>query len=123
MGQRRCQRSHFADPADMGQLRLQILQPMQSLLPLGEVADEAGEDAPLAEPGLADRELHREGAAVTVKPGRDPADADDLALPSGEIILEILIVPIAIWGRHQHLDVSPDDLCFSDSQTWFRPRR
>ena len=39
----------------MRELGLEILQAQQGLLPLAEVADEAGEDAPFAEPGLADR--------------------------------------------------------------------
>ena len=54
MGQRRSQGPHLADPPDMRQLRLQVLQPKQSLLSFGQVADKAGKDAPIPEPSLAD---------------------------------------------------------------------
>ena len=80
------------------------------LLPLGQVADEAGEVVPLAGAHLADRQLHREGRAVLALADHDAADADDAPLAGGEIALEIAVVLLAIGRRHQHADVLADDL-------------
>ena len=64
----------------MHQLRLQLLQARFGLLPLGQVADEAGEEAPVARAHLADRKLHRKGRAVLALADDDAADADDAPL-------------------------------------------
>ena len=80
----------------MSELGLQILKAKQSLLAFREVTDEARENAALAEPGFPNRKLHWKGAAVAVQPARHPANADDLAFPSGEIVDQILIVPLAV---------------------------
>jgi hypothetical protein len=45
-----------------------------------------------------------------VERGRDPPNADDLALPCRQVVGEILIVPVAVGIRHQHFDVLADDL-------------
>ena len=64
----------------MHQLGLQFLQARFGLLPLGQVADEAGEETLVAGFHLADRELHRKGRAVLALADHDAADADDAPL-------------------------------------------
>ena len=58
-------------------LRLQLLQPGLGQLPLGQVADEAGEVALPRRAHLADRELHGKGRAVLALAHDDAPDADD----------------------------------------------
>ena len=94
----------------MHELGLQFLQPRFGLLPLGQVADEAGEEAPVAGAHLADRQLHREGRAVLALADDHAADADDAPLAGAQIALEIAVVALAVGRRHQHLDVLADHL-------------
>ena len=54
-------------------------------LALGEVADEAGEVAPLAGAHLAHGQLHREGRAVLALAHHHPADADDPPLAGRQV--------------------------------------
>ena len=70
------------------QLGLQFLQLRFGLLPLGQIADEAGEEA--AGRPTASRRLraHREGRAVLALAGDHAADADDALLAGGEIARE-----------------------------------
>ena len=89
----------------MDELGLQLLQPRLGLLPLGQVADEAGEEALVARSHLADRKLHREGRAVLALADHHAADADDAPLAGAQIALEIAIVRLAVGRGHQHLDV------------------
>ena len=56
-----------------------FLQP----LPLGDVAHDPGEQPPVAEPELADGQVHREGRAVAAAAHHLAADADDLRLAGG----------------------------------------
>ena len=86
----------------MDQLALQFLHPRFGLLPFGQVADEAGEEAPLGDAHLADRKLHRKGRAVAPLADHDPADADDAALAGAVVALEIAVMRLAIGRRHQH---------------------
>lgn len=81
MGQRGGERSHLAYPAHVGQLRLEFMEPQLRLLPLGDLADEAGEDSLPIDECLADRKLDRDGMAIAAKSCGDPADPDDLAAP------------------------------------------
>ena len=94
----------------MDQLGLQLLQPRLGLLPLGQVADEAGEEALVARAHLADRKLHREGRAVLALADHDAADADDAPLAGRQVAREIAVVALAVGRRHQHLDVLADHL-------------
>ncbi len=91
----------------MDELGLQLLQPRLGLLALGQVADEAGEEALRADLHLADRELHREGRTVLALADHDAADADDAPLAGAQIAIEIAVVAFAIGRRHQELDVLP----------------
>ena len=90
--QRRGHLAHGGQPRDVHQLGLQFLQPGFGLLPLGQVADEAGEEAPVAGSHLADRQLHREGRAVLALADHDPADADDAPLAGAAVALEIAVM-------------------------------
>jgi len=58
-----------------------------------------------AQPRFADRELDREGVAVAVERGGDPADPDDLAFACREIVDQILVMPVPVRIGHQHLHV------------------
>ena len=85
--QRRCHLAHRGQARDVHQLGLQFLQARFGLLPLGQVADEAGEEAPVARFHLADRELHRKGRTVLALADHHAADADDAALAGVEVAL------------------------------------
>ena len=84
--------AHGGEPADVAEFLLQGGGAGLGRHPLGDVADEAGEDVAVAAADLADRELDREGAAVLV-PGDDgAADADDALLAGGEVAGEVAVV-------------------------------
>ena len=70
-------------------------------LPLGQVADEAGEETPVARFHFADRKLHRKGRAVLALADDHAADADDAALAGGQIALQVAVMVFAIGRRHQ----------------------
>ena len=92
MRQRRGHLAHGGQPREASELGLQFLQPRLGLLPLGEVADEAGEEALLARPHLADRELHGEGRAVLALADDHAVDADDALLARGEIAWDVAVM-------------------------------
>src|SRR5690242_8850652 len=94
----------------MDKLGLQLLQARFGFLPLGEVADESGKIALIARPHFADRKLNRESRAILALADHDAADADDALFAGLQIALEIAIVILPVWRRHQHLDVAPDHL-------------
>ena len=94
----------------MDQFRLELLEAGFGLLPFGEIADEASEEALIARAHLADRKLHREGRAVLALADDDATDADDAALAGQHVSAEIAVVGLAIGRRHQHLDVPADGL-------------
>ena len=105
VGKRRGHLAHRGEPRHVDELGLQFLQPGFGLLPLGEVADEAGEEAPVAHVHFADRELHGKRRAVVALPDHDAADADDPPLSGAQIAIEVAVVIFAVGRRHQHLDV------------------
>ena len=117
MRQRRGHLAHRGQARDMDELGLQLLQPRLGLLPFGQVADEAGEETPVAGFHLADRKLHREGRAVLALADHDAADADDPPLAGPQIALEIAVVVFAIGRGHQHLDVLADHFARAHSRT------
>ena len=93
--QRRGHLAHGGQPRHVDQLGLQFLQPCFGLLPFGEVADEAGEEALIAHVHLADRKLHGKGRAVLALADDDAADADDAPLAGAQIAIEIAVVILA----------------------------
>ena len=76
----------------MQQSVLQFVQPPLGLLSLGEVADETGEQALTRLARLADRQLHREGAAVLALPDDNATDADDAPLAGGTVAGKVAVV-------------------------------
>ena len=64
MRKRRCHLAHGGEPRQPGEFGLQLLELALGRLPLGQVADEAGEVAAVAGSHLADFELHGKGRAV-----------------------------------------------------------
>jgi len=94
----------------MKQLRLDFLQPLLGLLPLAQVADEAGEEARAARIHLADGQRHREGRSVPALADRDAAGADDALLAGAEIAREVAVMILAIGRRHQDRDVAAQNL-------------
>ena len=106
----------------MHQLGLQFLQARFGLLPLGQVADKAGEKAPVARFHFADRKLHREGRAVLALADDHAADADDAALAGVHIALHVTVMVFAVRRGHQDLDVLSDRLGRLHSRTAARRR-
>ena len=121
---RQCRRHlpHRAHARDVQQAVLQFVQPPLGLLPLGQVADEAGEQARAGPICLADRQLHREGAAVLAPPDDDAADADDAPLAGAAVAVEIAVVLFPVGLRHQHPDVLAADLVCRVAEQAFRGR-
>src|ERR1700730_5574881 len=105
MRQRRRHLAHGRQSGDVDKLGLQLLQPRFGLLPLGQVADEAGEEALIARPHLSDGKLHRKSRAVPALADDQSADSDDSPFSGAQISLEIPIVILPVWRRHQELDV------------------
>ena len=79
-------------------------------LPLGQVADKAGEKALIAGFHFADGEFHREGRSVAALADDDAADADDAPLAGGQIAADVAVMLAAIGLGHQDLDVASDRL-------------
>ena len=107
--QRRCHFAHRGQPRNMHQLGLQLLQPRLGALPLGQIADEAGEKTLIVRAHLADRKLHRKGRAVLALADDDAADADDARLVGPQVTGNIAVVLLAIGRGHHDLDVLADD--------------
>src|SRR3989304_7410611 len=81
---------------------------MFGLLPLGEIADEAGEEAAFPRLHLADCKLHGEGRAVLAQAGDHPVDADDALFAGGEIARDVAVMLLAVGRRHERADVMAD---------------
>ena len=94
----------------MHQLGLQFLQARFGLLPLGQVADKAGEEASVTRFHFADRKLDREGRAVLALADDHAANADDAAFARVHIPAHVTVMVFTIGGGHQSLDVLSDDL-------------
>ena len=90
----------------VGELGLQLLQPGLGLLPLGQIADEAGEVALPARPHLAHGQLHGEGGAVLALADDEAADADDAPLAGAQVALHVTVMLAAVGLRHQDVDVA-----------------
>ena len=120
MRQRRGHLAHGAEARDVDQLGLQLLQPRLGLLPLAEVADEAGEEAPRRRVHLADGELDREGRAVLALGDDDAADADDPLFAGAQVAAEIAVMLLAIGIRHQPSHVRADHLVRGVAEQPFR---
>jgi hypothetical protein len=74
-------------------------------LALGDVADDAGEDARAADQGFAHRHVHGKDRALLALALDFPADADDAPLSRRHVALEVAIVGATIGLRHQHIDL------------------
>src|SRR5579863_8366476 len=105
MRETRRQLPHRQKAGDVHELGLQFLLLDDTLLPFGEIADEAGKTALSICPQLADRQMHRKGRTVLALPGHHPADADDAPLAGALIALHIAVVTAEIRLRHQSVDV------------------
>ena len=101
--------AHGGQARQPRKLGLQLLELVLGLLPLSKVADESGEEAPVAGAHLADRELHGEGRAILALTGDDAVDADDALLAGGEVARDIAVMLLAKRTRHQHAHIAADD--------------
>ena len=104
----RQRRRHLAQGGQsrhMNEFGLQFLQPGLGLLTFGEIADEAGEEALLGDFGFADRKLEWKRRAVLALADDDPADADDPPLAGELVALQVAVMILPVWRRHQNLDV------------------
>ena len=100
--ERRGHLAHGGQPRQAGELGLQLLELALGRLPLGQVADEAGEEAAVAGPHLADLELHGKGRAVLALAGDDAVDADDALLAGGEVAGDVAVMLLAKGRGHEH---------------------
>ena len=78
--------------------------------PLGDVADDAGEDRPPLQLHLAHGEVEGERAAVFAAARHLPPDADDAAAAGLVVGVEIAVVLLVVGLGHEHADVLPDHL-------------
>src|SRR5262249_55686081 len=99
---------------EQGALGLQLAEEPGALgdgaLVLGDVADDAGEEPPRAQAGLADGQLHGEDGAILATPVDLADGADDPRLPRAEVALEGAVVLLAVAARHQPVEAAADDL-------------
>lgn len=77
---------------------------------LGQVVDDSDKDRSIVLPGFADREVHGKSGAVLALTEHLAADADDFSFAGAVKIVEVKIMLLAVWPRHQHLDVLTDHL-------------
>src|SRR5262245_1396077 len=92
--------SHGAQPRNVNEFGLQLLQSSLCLLTLAQVANEPGEETPAARIHFADSKLDRKGGAVLALGDDDATDADNALLSSIKVAVEIVVVLIAIRVRH-----------------------
>lgn len=92
------------------------------LLPFCDIADDAGENAALAQRDLAHAQFEREGATVPPPPDHFPPQADDLGLAGALIIGEVTVVFRVVRFRHEQLHVLPQHLHESIAEEPFRRR-
>src|SRR5918994_1454736 len=81
---------------------------MLGLLPLGEIANETGEEAAFARRHLADFELHGKGRSVLALATDHPIDADDALLAGCKISCDIEVMILAVGRGHEQADVTAD---------------
>jgi hypothetical protein len=110
MGQRRGHLAHLGEARDMQELVSELDQIALGGVTFGNVANEAREQALLAECHLADRELDREHRAVLLRRRDLAADADDPLLPGPQIARDVAVMLRMEGRRHQAVDVAADDL-------------
>ena len=79
-------------------------RPLEPLL-FGEVENDPGEQFPLGEIGLADRQVDGECRAVLVHRDDLASDPDDLPLAPTHIVRDITVVLSPVGRRHQHLHI------------------
>src|SRR3546814_8731012 len=94
-------RSHCTYAGGMNEAGPQLFHFLLRPLPLGQVADKAGEDALIAG-RLADRKLHRKCRAVPLLAGDHASDADDVFFPRTQVALKIAVMLFAVGRGHQH---------------------
>ena len=78
--------------------------------PIGDVADDAGEQPSASDAELADRKVDGKPTAALVKSLDLPADADDAGLAGVEIARDVRVVLGPIRLGHEHADVATGDL-------------
>ncbi len=107
-------RAHFtqgSEPGDVHQFALQFMQARVGRLPLGQVADEAREEAaPRAGLHLPHRQLHGEGRSIPALTDDHAAYANDPTLAGLVVALQISVVVFPVGFGHQDLDVGAHDL-------------
>lgn len=78
----------------------------------GEIANKAGEDAPGGAFRLANRQFHREAGTICALSNQDAAGADNRALASRQIPLDIAIMPASVIRGCEQSYVAADYLMF-----------
>ena len=89
---------------------LAVLELANGVPQVGDIAGDAGEHALVAHVQFADREVHGEGGAVLAQADDLAADADDLLLAGGQVVVQVAVVLVPVGLGHEHLDVLADDL-------------
>src|SRR6266568_5471069 len=110
VGERRAHLPKLGHARYVDELGLELLEATLRFLPLGEIADESGEDAFSFDARFADCELDRKIRSVLAPASDHAPDADDPLLACPQVALEIPVVLIAIRNRHQDADVPTDEL-------------
>ncbi len=110
MGERRAHLPKLGHARYVDELGLELLEATLRFLPLGEIADESGEDAFSFDARFADCELDRKIRSVLAPASDHAPDADDPLLACPQVALEIPVVLIAIRNRHQDADIPTDEL-------------
>src|SRR5690348_9111326 len=94
--------AHRGQPRYVDELGLQLLKARLRSLPLGQVANETGEIAPIARSHLADRQLYGKCRTILSLADDDAADSDNAALSGAAVLGEIAVVLLAIRSGHQN---------------------
>jgi CheY-like chemotaxis protein len=77
---------------------------------LADVADDAGEQAPISFAHLADGQVDGEDRSILAPALQLPADTDDFRHARRQIIGQKLVGLIIVWRRHQHGEIAAQDL-------------
>jgi hypothetical protein len=105
MSERRGELSHFAEAADVEQLRLEFLDSAMFSVELRQVAHEADEVAGLADKSFADEERGGKGRAVFVSAFDHTSFAEDPPFMCCHVSSDVSVVLLTEVRWHQYFDV------------------
>jgi hypothetical protein len=103
----------------ISETRLEVVDPKLGLLPFGQVANEPGEHAIIADPGLANRKFDWKGRPIAMAGRQHAPNPDDPTLTGTKVAFQISVMPFAIRRRHEHAHIFSENLVLRETEHSF----